>query len=64
MCIICVDFDKGRLTTREARRALGEMVVSLEKKHVDEIERALAIAEQAEASQAALAAAKPAPVVP
>jgi hypothetical protein len=26
VCIICVEFEKGRMTAKEARRALGEMV--------------------------------------
>jgi hypothetical protein len=26
VCIICVEFDKGRITAKEARRTLGEMV--------------------------------------
>ena len=47
MCLICVDFQKGRLTTREARRALGEMAVSLGRAHVGEIEATLAEAEAA-----------------
>jgi hypothetical protein len=45
MCIICLDFEKGRLTTKEARRALGEMVVKLDKKHVAEVEAILKRAE-------------------
>lgn len=49
MCIICVDFQKGRLTTKEARRALGEMVVTLDKRHVEELERTLSKAEAEEA---------------
>lgn len=49
MCIICVDFQKGRLTTKEARRALGEMVVTLDKRHVEEVEATLSKAEAEEA---------------
>ncbi len=45
MCIICVDFTKGKLTTKEARRALGEMASTLDKSHVAEIEKALQEAE-------------------
>lgn len=41
MCIICVDFEKGRMTSNEARRALGEMVVKLNPQHVAEVERTL-----------------------
>lgn len=36
MCMICVDFQKGLLTADEARRNMGEMVISDE--HRDEIE--------------------------
>jgi hypothetical protein len=59
MCIICVDFEKGRLTTKEARRALGEMVVSLEKRHVEELEATLSKAEAAAAASAAAGQTKP-----
>lgn len=45
MCIICLDFQKGRLTTKEARRALGEMAVTLDKTHVAEVEESLRKAE-------------------
>ncbi len=41
MCIICIDFDRGRLTSAEARKALGEMTAKLDKKHVEEIEEKL-----------------------
>lgn len=45
MCIICVDFAKGKLTTKEARRALGEMAVTLDASHIREIEKKLAEAD-------------------
>jgi hypothetical protein len=47
MCIICVDFEKGKLTTKEARRALGELASGLDKRHVEELEAVLARAEEA-----------------
>ncbi len=59
MCIICLDFQKGRLTTKEARRALGEMVVTLDKRHVEEIEATLSKSEAEAARQAAAAKTKP-----
>ena len=34
MCIICVDFIKGTLTTSEALRALGELSPALSAEHV------------------------------
>jgi polyhydroxyalkanoate synthesis regulator phasin len=46
MCIICVEFEKGRMTAKEARRALGEMVSKVGAKHAQEIERSLREAEQ------------------
>ena len=55
MCIICVDFDKGRMTTAEARRALGEMVVKLDPKHVAEVERTLRDADAAQSGQGSAA---------
>ncbi len=45
MCLICLEFEKGKLTTSEARRALGEMVPQLEPDHVREVESLLAEAE-------------------
>lgn len=45
MCLICLEFEKGKLTTAEARRALGEMVPQLEPEHVREVESLLAEAE-------------------
>jgi hypothetical protein len=50
MCIICVDFDRGALKLREARRALGEMRTGLEPQHVREIEHKLDEAEPEEES--------------
>jgi polyhydroxyalkanoate synthesis regulator phasin len=45
MCIICIDFDRGTLTAKEARRALGEMTASLDKKHRAEVEAKIEKAE-------------------
>ena len=49
MCIICLDFQKGRLTTKEARRALGEMAVKLDQSHLAEVEATIAKREAEEA---------------
>ncbi len=46
MCLICIDFDRGALKLREARRALGEMRQTLDREHVKEVERKLDEAEQ------------------
>ena len=50
MCLICVDFDRGALKVREARRALGEMRVKLDAAHVRELEAKLAQAERDDAA--------------
>ncbi len=50
MCLICVDFEKGKLTTKEARRALGEMAETLGPDHVAEVEQKLDEAEAADES--------------
>jgi hypothetical protein len=41
MCIICVEFEKQRLTVGEARRNLGEMVSEIDEDHVLEVEEML-----------------------
>ena len=41
MCLICVEIAKQTMTTTEARRALREMRVALDKRHVAEIEAKL-----------------------
>jgi hypothetical protein len=48
MCLICIDFDRGALKLREAKRALGEMRTTLDAQHLKEVEKKLADAEQAE----------------
>lgn len=52
MCLICIDFDRGALKLREAKRALGEMRSTLEPEHLKQVEQKLADAERdsAEAS--------------
>jgi hypothetical protein len=46
MCLICIDFDRGALKLREARRALGEMRSKLDAEHVREVEKKLDAAER------------------
>jgi hypothetical protein len=41
MCMICIDFDRGALKVKEARRALGEMRTKLDAAHVKEVEEKL-----------------------
>jgi len=50
VCIICLDFEKGRMTAKEARRALGEMVAKVGPGHAEEVERTLREAEEAAAA--------------
>lgn len=41
MCLICIEFERQRMTVVEAWRALGEMRPSLEAEHVRELEARL-----------------------
>ena len=49
MCLICIDFDRGALKLREARRALGELRSTLDADHLQQVEQKLAAAELAAA---------------
>jgi hypothetical protein len=51
MCLICVDFDRGALKLREAKRALGEMRTTLDAQHLREVEKKLDDAERAAQEQ-------------
>jgi hypothetical protein len=48
MCLICIDFDRGALNLREAKRALGEMRTTLDAQHLREVEQKLDEAERAD----------------
>lgn len=48
MCLICVDLQRQRMTTFEARRALGEMVEGMEPEHIREVQARIKAAEEAE----------------
>lgn len=37
MCLICVEFQKEKMTVLEARRAFGEMVVDMTPEHAREV---------------------------
>ena len=52
MCLICIEFEKQRMTTGEARRALGEMIDDLDDDHVEEVEQMIADAEDEGDSEA------------
>ncbi len=45
MCLICIEFDKGRMTSGEARRALGEMGQRMDPRHRGEVEKKIEDAE-------------------
>ena len=57
MCLICVDFQKQRMTIAEARRAYGEMVTAMDEEHARDVRKMLDDAER----EARAAAARPAP---
>ena len=42
MCLICVDFQRQKLTGLEAKRALGEMREKIGDEHAKEVEEMLA----------------------
>ena len=46
MCLICIEFEKQRMTLAEARRALGEMVRELDTDHAREVAEMLEKAER------------------
>lgn len=46
MCLICVDFQRQKMTAFEARRALGEMVEVIGPQHAAEVEQLLRDAEK------------------
>lgn len=41
MCLICVEFQKQKMTVHEARRAFTEMIVGMDEAHVREVRRML-----------------------
>jgi len=41
MCLICVEFQKQRMTVSEARRAFKEMVVDMDRGHAREVREML-----------------------
>jgi hypothetical protein len=44
MCLICIDWQRGSLTTKEAVRNYREMVVTLDEKHADKLADELQVA--------------------
>lgn len=47
MCLICIELDRSAMNVKEARRALGEMRVKMDAKHLEEVEQKLDEAEKA-----------------
>jgi len=41
MCIVCIEYAKGKMTTEEGLRALGELETAEERKHVEEVRERL-----------------------
>ena len=46
MCLICLEFQKNRLTIKEARRNFREMALDMNEKHRQEVQDMLDIAEE------------------
>jgi hypothetical protein len=51
MCLICIDFDRGALKPKEARRALREMREGLDAAHAKEVEKKLDEADKSAGSK-------------
>ena len=51
MCLICVEYQKGKMTIGEARRALGEMREKIGDEHTDEVRDMLKKAKKEEGEQ-------------
>ena len=52
MCIICLDYQKNKLTLKEARRNFTEMALGIDLKHRQEVEDMLDVAEEREKMEA------------
>ena len=48
MCLICIDIEREKLTSMEARRNLGEVHVHMKKKHILEVLRKIWAQEEKE----------------
>lgn len=53
MCLICVDFQKERMTITDARRALREMITTLEPEHARQVHQMIQDAERQQRVQEA-----------
>lgn len=52
MCIICLEYQKNKLTLKEARRNFTEMSLTLDTDHRQEVEDMLDVAEEMERMEA------------
>lgn len=52
MCLICVDFQKEKMTLNDAKRAYREMVVTMDDDHAREVKAMLQKAEKEQKSTA------------
>jgi DNA polymerase IIIc chi subunit len=41
VCLICAELAMDRLTSREARRNLGELIHTLDEEHIEKVYRAI-----------------------
>jgi vacuolar-type H+-ATPase subunit H len=62
MCMICVDFQRQKMTIQDARRALREMTELLEPEHVEQVQEMLTRAEE-EQEEVAQSAAQSGPTL-
>jgi len=51
MCLICIDFQKERMTTGDARRALREMTEQIGPEHAEEVREMITTAERLQQQQ-------------
>lgn len=51
MCLICLEFQKNKLTLKEARSNFSEMALTIDKGHRQEVEDMLDVAEELERMQ-------------
>ena len=52
MCIICLEYQKNKLTLKEARHNFSEMVLNIDIEHRQEVEDMLDVAEEVERMEA------------
>ena len=52
MCIICLEYQKSKLTLKEARHNFSEMALNIDIEHRQEVEDMLDVAEELEKMEA------------